>query len=144
MISTIRTKLASLTAALLLVALPLAAPVAVYALDTVQSGVCSGAGDLKISAEATTANCDTDNTATDKVNGTITTVINVFSTLVGVIAVIMIIYGGMRYITSGGDSGKITLAKNTIIYALIGLVVVALAQFIVKFVLNKVTSSPAA
>ena len=56
----------------------------------------------------------------------------------------MIIYGGMRYITSGGDSGKITSAKNTIIYALIGLVVVALAQFIVKFVLNKVTSSPAA
>lgn len=144
MISTIRTKLASLTAALLLVALPLAAPAAVYA-DTVQDGVCSGATSLKISTpDSTGATCSTDNTATDKVNGTITTVINVFSTLVGVVAVIMIIYGGMRYITSGGDSGKITSAKNTIIYALIGLVVVALAQFIVKFVLNKVTSSPAA
>jgi energy-converting hydrogenase Eha subunit B len=143
MISTIRTKLASLTAALLLVALPLAAPVAVYALDDVQNGVCSGAGTLKISDNPTTATCDTDNTATTKVNDTITTVINIFSTLVGVIAVIMIIYGGMRYITSGGDSGKITSAKNTIIYALIGLVVVALAQFIVKFVLNKVTSTPA-
>jgi hypothetical protein len=51
----------------------------------------------------------------------------------------MIIWGGLRYITSGGDSAKITSAKNTIIYALIGLVVVALAQFIVKFVLAKVT-----
>lgn len=142
MISTIRTKLASLTAVLLLAVVPLAVPAAVYA-DTVQDGVCSGASDLKISTGATTATCDTDNTATEKVNSTITTVINVFSTLVGVIAVIMIIYGGMRYITSGGDSGKITSAKNTIIYALIGLVVVALAQFIVKFVLNKVTSTPA-
>ena len=141
MISTIRTKLASLTAALLMAVVPLAVPAVVYA-DTVQDGVCSGASSLKISTDATSANCSTDNTATDKVNGTITTVINVFSTLVGVIAVIMIIYGGMRYITSGGDSGKITSAKNTIIYALIGLVVVALAQFIVKFVLNKVTSTP--
>lgn len=67
----------------------------------------------------------------------ITTVVNIISIIVGVIAVIMIIWGGMKYITSGGESGKITSAKNTIIYALIGLVVVALAQFIVRFVLQK-------
>ena len=52
----------------------------------------------------------------------------------------LIIYGGFKYISSGGDSGKVTEAKNTIIYAVIGLVVVALAQFIVQFVLNKVTN----
>ena len=67
----------------------------------------------------------------------ITTVVNIISILVGVLAVIMIIFGGLKYITSGGDSNKITSAKNTIIYALIGLVIVALAQFIVRFVLSK-------
>lgn len=69
----------------------------------------------------------------------ITTVVNIISIIVGVVAVIMIIWGGLKYITSGGESGKITSAKNTIIYALIGLVVVALAQFIVRFVLSKAT-----
>lgn len=64
-------------------------------------------------------------------------VVNVISMVVGVLAVIMIIFGGMKYITSGGESNKITSAKNTIIYALIGLVIVALAQFIVRFVLQK-------
>ena len=52
----------------------------------------------------------------------------------------MIIYGGFRYITSGGDSGKVTGAKNTIIYAVIGLVIVVLAQVIVKFILDKATT----
>lgn len=75
-----------------------------------------------------------------KIGELLKTVINVFSWVVAVIAVIMIIYGGLRYITSGGDSGKVGNAKNTIIYALIGLVVVALAQFIVQFVLEKITS----
>ena len=57
-----------------------------------------------------------------------------------VTAVMMIIVGGFRYITSGGASDSVSSAKNTIIYAIVGLVVVALAQFIVQFVLNRVTS----
>lgn len=68
-------------------------------------------------------------------------IINIFSLIVGIVAVIMIIIGGLKYITSGGDSGNITGAKNTILYAIIGLVVVALAQFIVRFVLTKVGST---
>jgi Tfp pilus assembly protein PilN len=48
----------------------------------------------------------------------------------------MIIYGGFRYVTSAGDSSKITAARQTIMYALVGLVVVALSQLLVKFVLN--------
>jgi uncharacterized membrane protein YuzA (DUF378 family) len=67
--------------------------------------------------------------------------VNIFSLIVGIVAVIMIIVGGLKYITSGGDSNNVSSAKSTIIYAIIGLVVVALAQFIVQFVLNKVTSS---
>lgn len=64
-------------------------------------------------------------------------VINIFSWVVGIISVIMVIVGGFQYITSGGDSGKVTNAKNTIMYALIGIVIVALAQVMVKFVLQK-------
>lgn len=73
---------------------------------------------------------------TTSLDDTIATVINVLSSLVGVIAVIMIIIGGYRYITSGGASDKVTSAKNTLLYAVIGLVIVALAQVIVKFVLH--------
>jgi hypothetical protein len=64
------------------------------------------------------------------------TVVNILSLIVGILAVIMIIYGGLRYITSGGSSEGVGGAKNTIIYAIIGLVIVALAQLIVHFVLN--------
>lgn len=71
-------------------------------------------------------------------------VVNLISIIVGIISVIFIIYGGFRYITSGGDSGKVGNAKNTLIYAVIGLIVVALAQIIVNVVLtttNSVVSS---
>lgn len=64
--------------------------------------------------------------------------INLVSIVVGIMAVIMIIIGGMRFVLSDGDSGKVTTARNTIIYALVGLILVAFAQIIVKFVLNRV------
>lgn len=67
-----------------------------------------------------------------------TNVINFFSLLVGIVAVIMIIIGGFQYVMSNGDSGKISTAKNTIIFALVGLIIVAMAQFIVHFVLGKI------
>lgn len=86
----------------------------------------------------TGGSCTTDPNATEnKINSTIATVINIFSWIVGITAVIMIIIGGFKYITSQGDSGNVSGAKNTILYAVIGLVIVAMAQVIVKFVLNK-------
>lgn len=74
---------------------------------------------------------------TDNVEGTIQSIINLISVIIGIVAVIMIIIGGLRYITSGGDTGKVGSAKNTIIYAVVGLIVVALAQVIVKFVISE-------
>lgn len=58
--------------------------------------------------------------------------------IVGAIAVIMLIWGGLRYITSGGDSKKITDAKNTVLYAIIGLVIAFLSFAIINFVLNAI------
>ncbi len=116
--------------------LPTLAPVAVHA-DCLD-GSSGGIGEcLNSGAERTDPNADPD--PSQKVNDMIRLVINIFSLVVGVIAVIMIIIGGLKYITSGGDSGNITGAKNTILYAIIGLIVVALAQIIVRFVLTKVT-----
>jgi hypothetical protein len=50
----------------------------------------------------------------------------------------MVMIGGVKYITSNGNSEKASSAKDTIMYAVIGLVVVAIAQIIVAFVLNRV------
>lgn len=70
-------------------------------------------------------------------NHVIAAVINIFSVVVGVVAVIMIIISGFKYVTSNGDSNKISSAKTTLIYAIVGLVIVAFAQVIVKFVLDQ-------
>lgn len=104
----------------------------------INSGLCQG---VNLQAGNTGCNPANDTAANDKINTIIKLVINIFSLVVGVVAVIMIIVGGLKYITSGGDSGNITGAKNTILYAIVGLVVVALAQFIVRFVLGKVTAT---
>ncbi len=118
------------------------APIAPLATATVaaqadiETALCAGAN-LEASADAT---CEGTDEAVASVNGIMTTVINIFSLVVGVVSVIMIIVGGLKYITSGGDSGNVTGAKNTILYAIIGLVIVALAQIIVKFVLAKVST----
>jgi hypothetical protein len=85
-------------------------------------------------------NTQTAKQANQNVNDTIASLVNILSIAVGIVAVIMIILGGLRYVTSGGSSEKITSAKNTILYALIGLIIVALAQVIVRFVLNKATT----
>lgn len=74
----------------------------------------------------------------NNLSSTIQKGINLVSIIVGIIAVIMIIIGGIRFVVSNGDSAKISTARNTIVYALVGLVLVAFAQIIVKFVLNKV------
>lgn len=66
----------------------------------------------------------------------IRTVVNILLFIVGAIAVIMLIIGGIRYTTSGGDSSGVTAAKNTILYAIVGLVVAFLAFAIVNWVLQ--------
>lgn len=84
---------------------------------------------------------DVDGDAESNVLGAVATGIDIFSIIVGVISVIMIIIGGLKYITSAGDSSNITSAKNTILYAVIGLVIVVLAQAIVLYVLDEVGGS---
>jgi hypothetical protein len=63
--------------------------------------------------------------------------INIISLIVGVASVIVIIIAGFRFIISGGDSQAIASSRNTIIYAVVGLIIVVFAQVIVAFVLNR-------
>lgn len=109
-----------------------------YAQANIQSGLCTGAN-LQFS-ENPTGSCSNTN-ATDQINNIVRTVINILSAVVGIVAVVMIIVGGLRYITSGGNDTSVTSAKNTILYAIIGLIIVALAQVLVRFTLNKVVNS---
>jgi hypothetical protein len=138
MFRNVRNTMVSLLAAAVLFAVPLAMPAMASAAGAdIQDNLCSG---TSLSVDGT-GNCSsTTGQGTTKIDGFITDLVNIFSIIVGVVAVIMIIVGGFRYITSGGDSNNISSAKNTIIYAIIGLIIVALAQFIVQFVLNKVTA----
>ena len=115
-----------------------------FAQSDPQGALCRGANTLQVSSETVDADqacVGGDEDPGEKVNALITQVINIFSVIVGIIAVIMIIWGGLKYITSGGDSGNVTGAKNTILYAIIGLIIVALAQFIVRFILSKTTDT---
>lgn len=136
MLKRLKNALLGLASASLLI-LPVAVPVTVFAQADIQSGLCAG---TSLDPTQTTCQPADQAAANQKIKDIITVVINLFSLIVGVISVIMIIIGGLKYITSSGDSGNVTGAKNTILYAIIGLVVVALAQVIVRFVLAKATT----
>ena len=69
---------------------------------------------------------------------TIGGILNVIIGSLGVIAVIVIIIGGVLYMTSSGDSGKVKKAKDTILYGVIGLIICVLAAAIVNFVIDNV------
>ena len=125
-------------ASLFVMAAPLAIGASVSAATyNPEASVCTGT-----SGTITGANGSNDCTSTG-VSGFQTTVrfiLNLLSAVVGVAAVFMIIWAGFRYITSGGKEEGVKNAKNTIIYAIIGLIIVALAQLIVHFVLTEATN----
>lgn len=68
----------------------------------------------------------------------INTVIGTMLFIVGLLAVVMLIYGGIRYVTSHGDKAQVTAAKETIMYAVVGLVVAIAAFAVVQWITNDV------
>lgn len=69
----------------------------------------------------------------------ITTILNTVIGITGIIAVIFVIIGGINYMTSAGDAGKVKKARDTILYACIGLVICALSFAIVNWVISGVS-----
>lgn len=102
--------------------------------------ICSGANlDLSGDTGCQKNSAGENENPETELNKLIKNIVNIFSIIVGIVAVIMLIVGGFNFITSGGDSGKVTSARNTILYAIIGIVIVVFAQVIVRFVLQEST-----
>ena len=126
----------------LVVSLFITLPASVSALDCAspqtaqeaeQCGACHASG-------VSDANCGNAPTqSTDTINNTIRNIINITTVIAGIIAVIMLIVGGVRYVTSSGNDQAVASAKKTILYAIIGLIIVAIAQVVAKFTLHQVT-----
>lgn len=109
--------------------------------QTVADSVCQGVlgtQDVNVNTSVTAADCKENGSQT--FNNVIRRIINIFSIVVGAVSVIMIIIGGFRYIISGGDSTGVSGAKNTILYALVGLVIVLFAQVLVRFVVANLST----
>lgn len=107
-----------------MLSLAVVAPVgAVNAFD----GICDG------EAGGSSVVCDNKD---DDVNNIVATVINTLLFVVGILSVIMLIVGGIRYTTSAGNANNVTAAKNTITYAIVGLVVSLAAFAVVNWVMS--------
>jgi hypothetical protein len=98
--------------------------------NPLQSGAGSAKGDSVNACLFKSRTCD---------SGIFSDIVNVALFLIGAISVIMIIYGGIRYTISGGEAKNVTAAKDTILYAVVGLVVAILAYAVVNFVIAKLT-----
>ena len=75
------------------------------------------------------------------INGAASNVISLLLFAVGILSVIMIIVGGLKYVISGGNSTAVTSAKHTVLYAIIGLMVAILAYAIINFVMSSLNGS---
>src|SRR5690349_17338854 len=98
--------------------------------ETPQEAACEGVG-----AGTGTGDCSSG----ISLGSIVGSALRLFSIVIGIIAVIMIIIAGFRFVTANGDSGNITSARQSIIYAVIGLIVAAASQAFVVFVLGNIT-----
>lgn len=71
-------------------------------------------------------------------NGGIARGIDIFTVVAGIAAVIMLIVSGLQYLISSGDPARVSTAKNTLLFAIIGIVIVLFAQIIVNFVVGRI------
>jgi hypothetical protein len=95
------------------------------ACDDIEGGPSAGAACAKPASGATELFGE---------GGIFITITNILLFIIGAIAVVMLIIGGIRYVVSSGDQNAVTSAKNTILYAIIGIVVAFLAYAAVNFV----------
>ncbi len=102
----------------------------------------SAAGEA-IREGASNAGGATGGDAQTSINSTIESVINIMSVVGGILATAFIVIGGVKYVTSNGDSSKAASARTTILYSVIGLVIILLAQIIVQFVITTSTNPTA-
>ena len=118
-----------------LLSLAFAPTVSAGLFDGAKQEACNGVSLTTTTSSST--NCD--QKSQKRISGLMRTVINLFSLAIGAISIVMVIISGLKYITSQGESAAIASAKNSLIYAVVGLVIVAFAQVIVRFVIARTT-----
>ena len=111
----------------------------VSAAQTTGSASCNTAQGVNIVTGKDCAQPDKVASNLEGQGGIFATVANILLFLVGAVAVIMLIIGGLRYVTSNGDQNAVTGAKNTIMYAIIGIIVAFLAYAGVNFVITQLS-----
>lgn len=104
-----------------------------YAVD-ITNKACEGVSDSAVCKDAAAGK--TDNPLFGA-NGALTKVISIISLILGIIAIIILVVSGIRFALSQGDPSKVNVIRNTITYAIVGVVVAALAQALVNLVLKK-------
>ena len=125
-------KIALATAGIGAMVAVVAAPITSSIFQQTSYVAASAAEEIKSGYEAAGGD-DSDSNDLTSIVGTI---VNTMLFIVGVLAVIMIIYSGIRYITAHGDKGQVESAKNTLIYSIVGLVVAIVAYAIVNWVIG--------
>ena len=98
-----------------------------------QEDICSRADLDPLEREA--AGCDK-KTEENNIGNTVQTIINTVIAILGIVAVLFVVIGGAQYMTSQGDPAKTKRAKDTILYAVLGVILAAMAYAIVNFVLS--------
>ena len=98
--------------------------------------VCNDSNVTAGSGVSSSAFCK-DNSTTDPVIGTLNLVTNLITGIAGFVAVVMIIVSGFQMVSSSGNPEKISQARTTIIYSIVGLLVVALARIVILFIVRK-------
>lgn len=115
----------------------LAVPMSVQAKDILgPSAECSN-GTAGTGSSAVCTDDSNTSAANDPIVSKLRNIARIIAFIAGAAAIILILVGSLQYVTSNGDSNKIKSARDTVIYALIGLVVIVLAATIIEFVLNK-------
>jgi hypothetical protein len=99
-----------------------------------KEAACNGAGGAWSAHGLETGTCSSSDSRT--VNSTLRQVMTILFYVSGSIAILMIIIGGVRYVVSAGDQSAVANAKNTVMYSVIGLVVIMVSAALVSFVLN--------
>lgn len=112
-------------------------PVLALAVSVVSPVLSTPVGAIGINDGADSAKGDDQSS---DLNANFKLITDVLLFIVGAISVIMLIVGGIRYTVSGGDAGQITSAKNTILYAIVGIVISILAYAIVHFFIDQFTN----
>jgi Type IV secretion system pilin len=109
--------------------------------DVCQEQTSNGSGSASNSTVCSSVNNRTDTQTNNPITGSggiLSKAVNILAFLTGVASIIIIIIAGIKYITSTGDPGKVSSAKDTILYAVVGLVVSVTARAIILFIVNRV------